>query len=101
MTELTKKLQEGKVNTGAVDKNGEALHQFDIVEFEGEKLMILWSGISKEYVAQSEEGEWIGFENLHLTEKVNNVQLQTASHLAALGEIGEMMEVANETNTGI
>lgn len=65
---------QGRIDTGAVDKYGNKLFQYDRVihQEEGEILgfMILWNPLTNEFVASHEEGFWMPFENLHLTEKV-------------------------------
>jgi hypothetical protein len=71
---FSNKWKEGKVKIGAVDKRGNELRQFDFVMYEGEKLLIMWSHLEGNYVAQSEEHHWIGFEDLHLTEKLPDSQ---------------------------
>jgi|GEM_PF-6879354 len=67
------KLNQGNIEIGAFDRDGEALHQYDIVTYEGEHLLIMWSPLSNEYTAQSTEGHWISFENLHLTKRIGNL----------------------------
>ncbi|PEJ23252.1 hypothetical protein CN887_21065 [Bacillus pseudomycoides] len=71
-----------EIEIGITDKQGNSLKQSDFVithdEFEGISIcQILYSGITKKFVAMSSSGWWIPYQNLSIaTEKLDHVIAQ-------------------------
>ncbi|UYX55708.1 hypothetical protein M3Y14_30950 (plasmid) [Bacillus thuringiensis] len=74
MDQFRDKLMLGAIPIHQIDKNGVPLHQFDEVQYKGEKYIIIWHPMYGEFVASHCNEEFIPFNVLDKVEYTRNLK---------------------------